>query len=206
MKNQSNLNEPNNCIILAFDILRNSLGPYIEDKIRIIYKNNDDWVNILYRDTQISLSDLLIPNCFLQRTNLQKIFTLFLQQWDYVFNKLCFNYVPVNLVNVLSINLEQLGNGYCFSFREVYKILDLGEYLLEYLQLSTNDIVFLRSHALCLLGIEEMSVQKNQLFKKDSNVEMASFYEYDKFGNIKLATSYLNARGQALTNLYQKYS
>ena len=202
---QSNLNNPNNVIILAFDILRNFLGSYVQEKIRQAYNTNDEWVKVLYQDTNVTITDLIDPNCFLKHSNLQKVFSIILQQWDYVFNKLCFNYVPVNLINCLTFNLEQLINNYNFSFREVYKIIDQGEYLLECLNLRTDDLVFLRSHSLCLLGIEEMTVQKNDMLKKDSNVEMSTFYELDNFGNVKLANNYTNMRGQALDNLFLKY-
>ncbi len=205
--NNENLIDPNKYLVLSFEIVRKILGDYVEQKIRLAYANEDNWVKILYfpEYVGITVTELMEQNCFLKRSDLPKILNIFLQQWDLVFSKLNLNIVPVNIVGVISCNLEKLRGDYGFSWRQVYKITDLSEQLLECLVLNTNDIKVIRAHCLYMLSIEEMTIYNNAMLKKDSNVEMASYYELDSFGNPTLGSNYANTKGKDLNDIYLKF-
>jgi len=204
----NSLNDPNNLVVLSFDILKNLFGKYVEFQIKNYYIN-DQWVQVLYQGVQVSVSELLDQNCFIVKNDLKTIINIFLRQWDDLFCKKCLNIVPVNLVNILNYQIDQIINGYSFSFREVYKIIDYIELLLELLDLNIQDINNLRGHTLMLLSLDEMSFKQNnfnKFTKKDSNVEMASYHEIDQYGNLRLNDNYLNNKGAAINNLYNKYT
>jgi len=213
--NINSLNNPNNIIILAFDILRALFGKYVEREIKSSFIN-DQWVQVLYRGKQVSLTELLDSNCFILKNDLQSIISIFIENWDTVFSKNCLNLIPINIVSLISYHGDQFDKQYYFSFKEVYRILDISQLLLENLSLNSQDINQLRFHTMQLYGQEEISNQQtnfNKFTKKDSNVIMSN-NESNQFGNINFNNfnnsntnfnNFNNNNQSNLNSLFSKY-
>ena len=149
--NTIDINDIRNVLLQGFEILKLNICNYIEANIKRVFNFNDQWVQILYKDKKINITDLYDPNCFLKTTDIKYLLTLYSEYWDAIFKNLVGSTYTLNLCQLIYFNLEQLLFNYKFNIREVYRCIDFMNIFLEDLGQNTNQIENLREQTFSVL-------------------------------------------------------